>query len=430
MEYLPLGNLADQHNADPISTVEMQMLLVQAADALRYLHSRSITHRDIKPENILVQGRSAGFHIKLSDFGLSKAMPFLKTDCGTPLYLAPEIPAVQEKRKKGSGMQAQELIGYDCKVDIWSLGVLALQYIEGLPSHTLDWYGSIVKSVSRLVRLQPDEPLFSLLSSMLERVPSKRPSAAECLQAALAIAGASASTADEEFDGSDDEEDGGSGSVTPTTHDLGVHQHRSLTGSDLSTQILSRNDRFHGFKRHPSPTQISAGRTKRPRGRTYHDMVTSMLTVLQLQGILGKEDDAANAAMSVDTISDEFSRLGIAHIEIKSVGADGVTVHATRLDGREFALVHLSSSDAIRTPLDLALYLTMRASEEAECLGTYNFQLAGKSRQKTASSKQGGVFQFRFLSCDVSRFTGHCSSAPSRFPQKPESGSQSSCRGW
>lgn len=52
--------------------------------------------------------------VKVSDFGLSKIVnedTVMKTICGTPFYVAPEI--FDERIKK-----------YDQKVDIWSLGVI------------------------------------------------------------------------------------------------------------------------------------------------------------------------------------------------------------------------------------------------------------------------------------------------------------------
>ena len=107
LECVPLGTLEDQHDESPISVEEAFEVLCQGLSALRYLHEREdpIVHRDIKPSNILVQSRFPTLHIKLSDFGLSRASPsYLKTYCGTPLYAAPEVFA----RKK-----------YDASVDVW-----------------------------------------------------------------------------------------------------------------------------------------------------------------------------------------------------------------------------------------------------------------------------------------------------------------------
>lgn len=83
--------------------------------ATKYLHDNGITHRDLKPENILLSGKSNRCLIKVTDFGLSKIVSentMLRTFCGTPTYLAPEILTTA-----GAGT-------YTPAIDIWSLGVI------------------------------------------------------------------------------------------------------------------------------------------------------------------------------------------------------------------------------------------------------------------------------------------------------------------
>ncbi|OAA62023.1 Serine/threonine-protein kinase domain protein [Niveomyces insectorum RCEF 264] len=93
--------------------------VAQMACALRYLHSKNVIHRDIKPENILV-----GVHgeIKISDFGWSVHAPGDRrtTFCGTLDYLPPEM--VNPKISN---------YAYDRRVDLWSLGVLAYEFLVG-----------------------------------------------------------------------------------------------------------------------------------------------------------------------------------------------------------------------------------------------------------------------------------------------------------
>ena len=109
----------------------LKFVYCQLADAVLYLHSKSVIHRDIKPENILVQSCSStpppGVDeipdcpvypvIKVVDFGLSKELSTLSTLAqtwvGTPQYWAPEVI---RSRDTGSA--------YDGRSDIWSLGVL------------------------------------------------------------------------------------------------------------------------------------------------------------------------------------------------------------------------------------------------------------------------------------------------------------------
>ena len=60
--------------------------------ALAHMHALNIAHRDIKPENIMLSEKD---EIKLIDFGLSKQQKkketLMKTVCGTPYYMAPEV---------------------------------------------------------------------------------------------------------------------------------------------------------------------------------------------------------------------------------------------------------------------------------------------------------------------------------------------------
>ncbi|KIY46778.1 Pkinase-domain-containing protein, partial [Fistulina hepatica ATCC 64428] len=87
--------------------------MYQICRALEYCHAKGITHRDLKPENILLTKDSPPT-VKIADFGLGKmvdSLTHLKTMCGTPAYLAPEV-------------LAQTPEGYSNAVDSWSVGVI------------------------------------------------------------------------------------------------------------------------------------------------------------------------------------------------------------------------------------------------------------------------------------------------------------------
>ena len=91
---------------------------------LRYLHSQNITHRDLKPENVLLMSQDQECTIKVTDFGLSRVVgenSLMKTLCGTPSYLAPEVLINAESR------------GYGQKCDCWSLGVILFIQLSGYP---------------------------------------------------------------------------------------------------------------------------------------------------------------------------------------------------------------------------------------------------------------------------------------------------------
>ncbi|GMT26703.1 hypothetical protein PFISCL1PPCAC_18000, partial [Pristionchus fissidentatus] len=96
---------------------------LQLFDALEYLHSVGVCHRDIKPENILLADREEYTVAKLTDFGLSKQMKAgieMKTYCGTPTYIAPEMLNNDDEV-------------YTPAVDVWSLGVVLFTAIVGYP---------------------------------------------------------------------------------------------------------------------------------------------------------------------------------------------------------------------------------------------------------------------------------------------------------
>ncbi|XP_007900011.1 serine/threonine-protein kinase Chk2 isoform X2 [Callorhinchus milii] len=96
-----------------------QMLL-----AVQYLHNNNITHRDLKPENVLIATGEESSLIKITDFGLAKIVgetSLMKTLCGTPTYLAPEVLLT-------AGMGS-----YSKAVDCWSLGVILFICLGGYP---------------------------------------------------------------------------------------------------------------------------------------------------------------------------------------------------------------------------------------------------------------------------------------------------------
>ena len=71
--------------------------------------------------------------VKITDMGLSKLVDqtILKTFCGTPQYIAPEVI------KAGSGILPREKV-YTFKVDCWALGVILYILLSGRHFYSTD----------------------------------------------------------------------------------------------------------------------------------------------------------------------------------------------------------------------------------------------------------------------------------------------------
>ncbi|XP_031850390.1 ovarian-specific serine/threonine-protein kinase Lok isoform X1 [Nomia melanderi] len=118
-----------------------KIIFYQVVLAVSYLHDSGITHRDLKPENILLASNSDITLAKVSDFGLSKlvdAQTMMKTFCGTPMYVAPEILS-----SIGRG-------SYTNQVDVWSLGVILYACLSGsVPFNCADKRISLQEQIKR-----------------------------------------------------------------------------------------------------------------------------------------------------------------------------------------------------------------------------------------------------------------------------------------
>ncbi|XP_055909174.1 serine/threonine-protein kinase S6KL [Eupeodes corollae] len=98
----------------------IRLYVAEIAIAIDFLHNAGVIYRDAKPENILL---THNFHIKITDFGLSKWLKLgakTRTMCGTHQYMAPEILRSEP---------------YGHSVDWWALGVIIFQmYTKKFPN--------------------------------------------------------------------------------------------------------------------------------------------------------------------------------------------------------------------------------------------------------------------------------------------------------
>ena len=96
-------------------------ILKEVLLALEYFHQHNQIHRDIKAGNILMSSEGK---ICLGDFGVASKLRIgnnARTFTGSPCWMAPEV------MDSGNGR------GYDCKVDIWSFGITAIELAKGRP---------------------------------------------------------------------------------------------------------------------------------------------------------------------------------------------------------------------------------------------------------------------------------------------------------
>eukprot|EP00884_Botryococcus_braunii_P017406 jgi/Botrbrau1/4349/Bobra.0232s0038.1 len=169
LELVPGGELFDKIVADgPLKEPDARKVFQQLLDAIDYCHRQGIVHRDLKPENVLI---AADGTVKLSDFGLG-ALPdsarrgdgLLRTSCGTPNYIAPEVMA----QRHYDGPAA----------DIWSLGVLLYVITSGmLPFEEKNEALLYRRMAAAKFTLQPwfSAGLGDLLRYILQPDPSRRP---------------------------------------------------------------------------------------------------------------------------------------------------------------------------------------------------------------------------------------------------------------
>jgi predicted Ser/Thr protein kinase len=139
-------------------------LAQQVLSAVGAAHDHGIVHRDLKPENILISSQGKA---KILDFGVAKLLddsPQLTAEgftVGTPTYMAPE-------QLRG------EVV--DARSDIYSIGVLLYQMLDGHPP----FQGTVTSVMhAHVFDIAPDSPnipvpLMAAIRRSLAKSPNER----------------------------------------------------------------------------------------------------------------------------------------------------------------------------------------------------------------------------------------------------------------
>lgn len=122
MQYYANGSLADMLNRNELPADQINSILTQILEGIRFLHSHRIIHRDLKPGNILMARRPDGTYVpKIADFGISQLIDIDDTD--STVTAAATVTYASPEQLNGKRLQLNS--------DLWSFGVIAYRVLTG-----------------------------------------------------------------------------------------------------------------------------------------------------------------------------------------------------------------------------------------------------------------------------------------------------------
>lgn len=187
VEYVNGSNLFQyirkMHGQRIVDEEQTKFLFRQVVESVSFMHSQNVVHRDLKLENVLLDRTT--HQTKLIDFGFStrvksvneQKLPF---NCGTPIYMCPDL--AQKKEHLGGPS------------DIWALGVMLFILLTG----KLPFYGAFEEDLFRRIingkykwpslidkqgnPVEPSNGAKNLVRRILMPDPLRRPTAQQILK--------------------------------------------------------------------------------------------------------------------------------------------------------------------------------------------------------------------------------------------------------
>ena len=174
----------------PFTEEIVQHLMRQIVSAIKYLHSKRILHRDLKLENILVNFENDNdkasvnmlkAKIKIIDFGFAThlgAANLRYSTLGSPINMDPLLL----KKLANKHNASFNLIGYDEKADIWSLGTVCYELLIGHEIFNAQTMVDLIRKVENgnyHVPTNISKEVVSFLNGMLQYSAKNRLSADE-----------------------------------------------------------------------------------------------------------------------------------------------------------------------------------------------------------------------------------------------------------